>query len=79
MLSDSEFISGMAQLGVFFPVPTCAKLPNSGNAIPSWPNNLILPRGMNSKLVLCYEVDALLNWPQVHELVSWLKRGNDIK
>ncbi|KAF0980146.1 hypothetical protein FDP41_013360 [Naegleria fowleri] len=70
MLSDSEFISGMAQLGVFFPVPTCAKLPNSGNAIPSWPNNLILPRGMNSKLVLCYEVDALLNWPQVHELAG---------
>ncbi|KAG2373067.1 hypothetical protein C9374_012913 [Naegleria lovaniensis] len=70
MLSDTEFVQGSNQYNFFFPVPTCAKLPYSGNVIPSWPNKLVLPRGENSKLVLCYEVDALLNWPLVHELAG---------
>src|SRR3989338_7302801 len=67
LVSDSEFTKGMSNLGVLFGTPDCAVLPYSRASIPDGPTVLKLPR---SSLILCYEMDALLNWPKVHELAG---------
>ncbi|KAG2381406.1 hypothetical protein C9374_006395 [Naegleria lovaniensis] len=77
LTTDSEFIQGMTDLGILFPTPNCVVLPGtSTNQVPKFPSTLVLPRGSSTSappftsLILCYEENAVLNWPKVHELAG---------